>query len=284
LPKDPLRLFIDAIAEVQRAMGFENEKDHPGNAPSQFELNYRYTQALLAADQFQLYKLIARQVAQNHGNTASFLPQPLNGVSGSSVHCNVSFMKQGKNLFYDEKADHGIAQMAWDCADRLVYHANETCLLFNSSVNAYRRYSQQNEMPNHIKVSMADRQAIVRIPPAKGESVRIEYRALAPDMNPYLAFYTLLTVSLEGQSEDPSVQEAKRQRTRFLPSNIYDAIRLFKSSDYMTELLSSEVKDSFAKQKSVVADRCPREHGEKVKTSEVTFHHEVTNQWLWSAF
>ena len=68
LPGDPLRTFIDTAAEVQRAMGFENEKDHPEVAPSQFEMNYTYTEAVIAADQIQLYKLICRQVADKHGH------------------------------------------------------------------------------------------------------------------------------------------------------------------------------------------------------------------------
>src|SRR5947199_2259694 len=75
LPGDPLRTFIDTTAEVQRAMGFQNEKDHPEVAPSQFEINYEYGEVVSAADQIQLYKLICRQVATNMGFTACFLPK-----------------------------------------------------------------------------------------------------------------------------------------------------------------------------------------------------------------
>src|SRR6202041_1546388 len=81
LPGDPLRSFIDTVAEVQRAMGFQNEKDHPEVAPSQFEINYGYGEVVAAADQIQLYKLICRQVATNLGMTASFLPKPVVGVN-----------------------------------------------------------------------------------------------------------------------------------------------------------------------------------------------------------
>ena len=90
LPGDPLRTFIDTTAEVQRAMGFQNEKDHPEVAPSQFEINYGYGEVVAAADQIQLYKLICRQVATNLGFTASFLPKPVVGVNGSGMHTNVS--------------------------------------------------------------------------------------------------------------------------------------------------------------------------------------------------
>ena len=98
LPGDPLRTFIDTTAEVQRAMGFQNEKDHPEVAPSQFEINYGYGEVVAAADQIQLYKLICRQVATNMGLTASFLPKPVVGVNGSGMHTNVSISENGKNL------------------------------------------------------------------------------------------------------------------------------------------------------------------------------------------
>src|SRR3954466_266981 len=99
LPGDPLRNFIDLSAEVQRAMGFQNEKDHPEVAPSQFEINYGYGEVVAAADQIQLYKLICREVATKLGMTASFLPKPVVGVNGSGMHTNVS-ISNGKNLFW----------------------------------------------------------------------------------------------------------------------------------------------------------------------------------------
>src|ERR1039457_1980577 len=93
LPGDPLRHFIDRCAEVQRAMGFENEKDHPEVAPSQFEINYGYSEVVAAADQIQLYKLICRQVANKLGMSACFLPKPVVGVNGSGMHTNVAGMQ-----------------------------------------------------------------------------------------------------------------------------------------------------------------------------------------------
>ena len=84
-------------------MGFQNEKDHPEVAPSQFEINYGYAEVVAAADQIQLYKLICRQVATNMGLTASFLPKPVVGVNGSGMHTNVSISKNGKNLFWDRQ-------------------------------------------------------------------------------------------------------------------------------------------------------------------------------------
>src|SRR5207302_7652243 len=103
LPGDPLRTFIDTTAGVQRAMGFQNEKDHPEVAPSQFEINYSYSEVVAAADHIQLYKFICRQVAKSMGMTASFLPKPVVGVNGTGMHTNVSVSKGKKNLFWDPK-------------------------------------------------------------------------------------------------------------------------------------------------------------------------------------
>src|SRR5271168_4035276 len=139
LPGDPLREFIDTAAEVQRAMGFENEKDHPEVAPSQFEINYTYGDVVTAADQIQLYKLICRQIATQMGMTASFLPKPVTGVNGSGMHTNVSITKNGKNLFWDPKGEEKVSKMAWTFVDKILTHGNDICLLLNASVNAYRR-------------------------------------------------------------------------------------------------------------------------------------------------
>src|SRR6266480_1120948 len=113
LPGDPLRAFIDTTAEVQRAMGFQNEKDHPEVAPSQFEINYGYGEVVAAADQIQLYKLICRQVATKMGLTACFLPKPVVGVNGNGMHTNVSVSKSGKNQFWDPKGEEKISKEAW---------------------------------------------------------------------------------------------------------------------------------------------------------------------------
>src|SRR4030081_3829266 len=129
LPGDTLRLFIDAAAEVQRAMGFQNEKDHPEVAPSQFEMNYSYAEVVAAADQIQLYKLICRQVATNMGLTASFLPKPVVGVNGSGMHTNVSISENGKNLFWDAKGEEKLHKFGWSFIDRILTHANDICLL-----------------------------------------------------------------------------------------------------------------------------------------------------------
>lgn len=284
LPKDPLRQFIDCFAEVQRAMGFENEKDHFEVAPSQFELNYSYTDALLAADQLQLYKIIARQVANNMGFTASFLPKPIAGINGSGMHTNISLAKGGKNIFYAAEGEDNLSKEAWDFIDRILNNANDICLILNSSVNSYRRLDPNFEAPNQIKSSAVDRTSMIRIPLGNEKSARVEVRTVAPDCNPYLAFYSLIRTGLEGAMQEEITAENRRTRTKFLPGNIYDAMRLFKASTFMSELLGEDVKAKYVERKNESAERCPKALGTMVKTEEILFHHEVTNQYLWGKF
>ncbi len=282
LPLDKLREFIDRAAEAQRAMGFLNEKDHPEVAPSQFEMNFSYTDVIRAADQVQLYKLVCRQVARNMGLTATFLPKPVMGINGSGMHTNFSVAKNGRNIFYDEKGKDGLSKIAWDYISRLLNHAPEICLVFNSSVNAYRRLDPHFEAPNQIKVSAIDRGAMIRIPVANEKTARIEIRSVAPDANPYLVFYTILKTGNEGIRLKKD--EDKRPRLRFLPDNINDAIRLFKGSDYITSILGEENKEKYVSYKQAAADRSPKALGTRVKDSEILYHHEVTNQVLWNMF
>ncbi|MBI1752930.1 MAG: glutamine synthetase [Acidobacteria bacterium] len=282
LPGDPLRQFIDSAAEVQRAMGFGNEKDHPEVAPSQFEMNYTYAEVNIAADQVQLYKLLSRQVAARMGMTASFLPKPVVGVNGNGMHTNISLSKAGKNLFYKKGGKDGLSDLAWDFTNRILANATDLCLILNPSVNAYRRLDPHFEAPNQIKVSPTDRGSMIRIPTGNEKSTRIEVRSVGPDANPYMTYYALLRTGMEGPALE--VDEAKRARTRFLPDNIFDAIRLFKGSKFMSELLGEGVHEKFADIKAAQAERCPKALGTRVKEGEIMFHHEVTNQYLWNQF
>src|ERR1700689_5358630 len=200
LPGDPLRNFIDTTAEVQRAMGFQNEKDPPEVAPSQFEINYGYGEVVAAADQIQLYKLITRQIASNMGYTACFLPKPVVGVNGSGMHTNLPISQAQTNLFWDPIGLEKLSRLAWSFIDRVLTHANDVCLMLNPSVNAYRRLDPHFEAPNQIKASPTERGSMLRVPSGKEKSARIEVRSVAPDANPYMVMYSIFKTGLEGQT------------------------------------------------------------------------------------
>jgi glutamine synthetase len=281
LPGDPLRLFIDTVAEVQRAMGFENEKDHPEVAPSQFEINYSYGEVVAAADTIQIYKLICRQVATRLGMSVSFLPKPVVGVNGNGMHTNVSVSKGGKNLFWDAKGEERLSKFGWEFIDRILTHANDICLMLNSSVNSYRRLDPHFEAPNQIKASAIDRGSMVRVPFGNERSSRVEVRSVAPDANPYMVMLSVFKTGLHGSIAN---EKNLRQADRYLPDNIYTALENFRKADWATELLGADVKERYADLKQASADRCPRLLGTFVKSQEVQYHHEVYNQYLWNLF
>src|SRR5437764_4774071 len=262
-------------------MGFQNEKDHPEVAPSQFEINYSYAEVVAAADQIQLYKLICRQIATKMGLTASFLPKPVVGVNGSSMHTNVSVSQEGKNLFWDPEGQEKLSGLGWEFVDRILTHGNDICLLLNSSVNAYRRLDPHFEAPNQLIASAVDRGSMIRIPIGNHRSMRVEVRSVGPDANPYMVMLSVFKTGLEGETAQI---ENLRSAKRYLPDNIYDAMANFRKADWTTKLLGEDVKGRYADLKQASADRCPRLLGSIVKPQEVQFHHEVYNQFLWNQF
>lgn len=159
--------------------------------------------------------------------------------------------------------------------------ASEISLVLNSSVNAYRRLDPNYEAPNQIKVSANDRGSMIRVPFGNERTARIEIRSVAPDVNPYLLLFTILKTGLE---DKPPKSSERRQRLRFLPGNINDAIRLFRASEFTTVIMGETSKEKYISYKQASAYRNPRELGTSTKDSEILYHHEVTNQYLWNRF
>jgi len=148
-------------------------------------------------------------------------------------------------------------------------------------VNSYRRLDPHFEAPNQLKASPVDRGAMIRIPIGNERSMRVEFRSVAPDANPYLVMYSLFRTGLEG---DTAKIKNLRQAERYLPDNIYTALENFEKADWMTKLLGGDVKARYAELKRASADRCARNLGTFVKAAEVQYHHEVYNQFLWNLF
>ena len=215
------------------------------------------------------------------GLTASFLPKPVVGVNGSGMHTNVSVSTNGKNLFWDPKGEENLSKFGYEFLDRILTHGNDLCLVFNSSVNAYRRLDPHFEAPNQLKASAVDRGAMIRIPIGNERSMRTEVRAVAPDANPYLVLLGIFKTGLEGTT---AKIKNLRQAERYLPDNIYDALDNFRKAEWTSTLLGEDVKGRYADLKQASADRCPRALGTLIKAQEVQFHHEVYNQFLWNLF
>jgi glutamine synthetase len=197
------------------------------------------------------------------------------------MHTNVSISKDDTNLFWDPKGQEKLSKLGWSFVDRILTHGNDICLALNPSVNAYRRLDPHFEAPNQIKASAVDRGSMVRIPIGNHRSMRTEVRSVAPDANPYMVLYTVFKTGIDG---DLSKAKNLRQAERYLPDNIYTAIDDFKKADWTTKLFGEDVKQRYVDLKAASADRCPRLLGTVVKPSEVQFHHEIYNQFLWNQF
>ena len=239
---------------------------------------------MVGADQVQLYKLIARQVAAQSDLTASFLPKPVAGVNGNGMHTNMSVSRKRQEPLLGREGQGPPLRLGLGASSsRILANANDLCLILNPSVNAYRRLDPHFEAPNQIKVSASDRGSMVRIPFGNERSARIEVRSIAPDVNPYMAIYALFRTGLEGPPRGGRGRR-KAARTRFLPDNIYDALRLFKASKCAQELLGDDVPREVLRAETGRRGALPQGPGHAHQAQRDQFHHEVTNQYLWGQF
>jgi glutamine synthetase len=200
------------------------------------------------------------------------------------MHTNISLARNGDNMFWDENGPHCMSAAGENFTKRILHNAEDLCLVLNASVNSYRRLDPNYEAPNEIAASPTDRSSMIRIPLAGRSGQRIEVRSVAPDANPYMVIYTLLRTGLEGPEPDPNAPKPKRIRKRLLPGNIYDAMGSFRRSAWVKEMLGGTSHAKYHELKEMSAHRCPREMGERIKRSEIMYHHEVTNQMIWNQF
>ena len=281
-PRSTLRRFIDTAAEVQSAPWVSRTKRITPRSPRPSSKSITATaKSSQQRTRSSSINLLSRQIANNMGFTASFLPKPVVGVNGSGMHTNMSITKDKTNLFWDEKGQEKLSTMGWDFIDRILSRGLDLCLILNSSVNAYRRLDPHFEAPNQIKASATDRGSMVRVPIGNSKSMRVEVRSVGPDANPYLTLFSIFKTGLDGKVAEI---ENLRQASRYLPDNIYTAIDDFAGSEWIAEILGADVQGRFADLKRAAADRSPRSLGTFVKSSEVQYHHEVYNQQLWSDF
>ncbi len=179
-------------------MGFEIEASHHEVAPGQHEIDFKYANALQAADQIQTFKLVVRTIARQHGLHATFMPKPLFGMNGSGMHCHQSLFKDGTNAFYDESDDIGLSEIARYYMAGILKHARSMAAVTNPTVNSYKRLVPGYEAPVYVAWSASNRSPMVRIPASRGLSTRIELRNPDPTANPYLALAVMLRAGLDG--------------------------------------------------------------------------------------
>ena len=248
-------------------MGFEIETSHHEVAAGQNEIDFKYADALVTADNVTTFKYVVKSIAQRHGLYATFMPKPLHGVNGSGMHVNISLIKDGKNAFYNEEDQLGLSSVAYNFIAGVLKHIKEICPITNPLVNSYKRLVPDYEAPVYIAWSAKNRSPLIRVPSARGEGTRIEFRSPDPSSNPYLVLACLLLAGLEGikdNLEPPkcidrnifnlSREERKRENIESLPESLHEAVAYMQKSDLVKEALGKNTFEYYIKAKEVEWD------------------------------
>ncbi len=198
---EPIGQGEDVRREIVLALedlGFEIEASHHEVAPGQHEIDFRFDEAMKAADNILTFKLTVRSIARRYGMHATFMPKPVFGISGSGMHTNMSLFKDGKNVFYDPTQHDGLSLIAKNFIAGLMAHIRGMCAITNPLVNSYKRLVPGYEAPCYIAWSARNRSPLIRIPDSRGNGTRIELRNPDPACNPYLELALCLAAGLDG--------------------------------------------------------------------------------------
>ncbi|MCL6471816.1 MAG: glutamine synthetase family protein [Firmicutes bacterium] len=251
-------------------MGITVEYSHHEVAPSQHEIDLRYADALTMADNVMAYRLAVKEIAQEHGIYATFMPKPIFGENGSGMHVHQSLFKGDKNAFFDANDEAHLSKEAKGYIAGVLKHAPEITLVLNQWVNSYKRLVPGYEAPVYVCWSRRNRSALVRVPmykPGKEAATRIELRSPDPACNPYLAFSVMLAAGLEGIEkgyELPAeaydniyeMTDAEREAAgiNMLPGSLAEAIALAEKSDLLRKALGDHVFEYFLRNKKAEWD------------------------------
>lgn len=264
-PHDVARDFRRKTILALEQMGIPVEYSHHEVAPSQHEIDLRYTDALTMAESVMTYRLTVKEVAMEHGYHATFMPKPISGVNGNGMHTHLSLFEGEQNAFYDADDEYGLSQVARGFIAGLLRHAPEITAVTNQWVNSYKRLIPGYEAPVYVCWARRNQSALVRIPvfkPGKQGSCRVEFRSPDPACNPYLAFSVMLAAGLKGIEEGYELPReaaeniyemttAERQAAGIgvLPENLHDAIDTMERSELVAETLGEHVFEFFIRNK-----------------------------------
>ena len=239
-------------------MGFEIEASHHEVAQGQHEIDFKYADALHAADNIMTFKLAVKTLAQKNGLHATFMPKPIFGINGSGMHTNMSLFRGGKNAFYDPEDPRGLSKEAYSFIAGLLAHVKGMAAITNPLVNSYKRLVPGYEAPCYMAWSASNRSALIRIPAARGQSTRVELRSPDPACNPYLELAVCLAAGLDGiergLTPPPEVtenifvmDEATRQVHGIdsLPGSLEEAIRALEADPLILDTLGEHVAANY---------------------------------------
>ena len=243
-------------------MGFVVEASHHEVAPGQQEIDFKYDEALAAADNIMTFKLAVKTIAKRHGLHATFMPKPKFGVNGSGMHINMSLSKDGRNVFHDPDDKLGLSKDAYYFIGGIIKHMKGMTAITNPLVNSYKRLVPGYEAPVYIAWSATNRSPLIRIPASRGEGTRIELRCPDPSANPYLALAVCLRAGLDGianRMEPPesvdcnifalSKEEKKSLGIEAIPGTLIEAVYELEKDDFIQNVLGKHVSTKYIEAK-----------------------------------
>jgi glutamine synthetase len=270
----PLDMGADLRRETIFALqdcGIDVEYSHHEVAPSQHEIDLRYSEGLNMADITMTYRLVVKEIARKYGYYATFMPKPIFGENGSGMHVHQSLFEGKKNLFFDGSDQYHLSKLGKNYIAGLMKHAREIIAVTNQWVNSYKRLVPGYEAPVYISWARRNRSAMIRVPmykPGKELATRMEFRAPDPSCNPYLAFSVMLAAGLKGIEEgyelpepieddifEMSDAEKKERGIETLPGNLYEAIKEVEHSELVKNALGEHIFNKFIDNKKIEWDK-----------------------------
>ena len=261
----PLDLGENARRDIVltlESMGFEIEASHHEVAPAQHEIDFKYDNALITADNIMTFKMVVKTIAKRHGLYATFMPKPITDIDGSGMHINMSLEKDGKNLFFDKKDPLGLSKDCYHFIAGLIKHARGMSCICNPLVNSYKRLVPGYEAPVAICWSSINRSPLIRIPASRGAGTRIEFRSPDPAANPYLVMALCLAAGLDGienQLEAPepigknmyllTEEQIADMNIDVLPATLGEACDAFEQDTYIQEVLGEHISKKYLEAK-----------------------------------
>jgi glutamine synthetase len=258
LGEDARRAMVDVLEQ----MGFEVEASHHEVAHGQHEIDFRYADALVTADNIATFRFVIKHVAHQFGLVASFMPKPIVGQNGSGMHTHQSLFRGKENAFWDTTANWELSPVALHYIGGLLAHARGMCAITNPLVNSYKRLVPGFEAPVNVAWSMRNRSPLIRVPDRRGAGTRVELRAPDPAANPYLALAVMLAAGLDGvetQADwrepvneniwEMSHRERRRLRIDDLPHDLNEALDELEKNEVITTALGEHVTRHFVEAK-----------------------------------
>jgi len=251
-------------------VGIAVEYSHHEGAPSQHEIDLKYTDALTMADNVMTYRIVVKQIAQKYGVYATFMPKPILGVNGNGMHVHMSLFRGDRNAFFDKDDPYHLSKVGKCFLAGLLRHAAEITAVTSQWVNSYKRLIPGYEAPVYITWARRNRSDLIRIPeyqPGREKATRIELRSPDPACNPYLAFSVMLAAGLEGIEKkyplpepaeenafEMKPEERERRGIGTLPGSLAEAIQLTEGSEVVRKALGDHVFHTFIQNKRIEWD------------------------------